>query len=254
MGRLEGMTALVTGGGSGFGRGIVEAFAREGASTIVADIDGSKAAETVAALGESRARVQSTTVDVTDKASLEAAVEHALRTFGSLDIVVANAGIGQRPCSIDETTEDTIRKQFEVNSLGALLTCQAAIPALRGRSSSSILITVSGIALLPRPQLYGYGMAKAATLYLMKSLAQELAPERIRVNGLFPAVGDTPMLAEFAGGALTETTQSSFAEALPLGRLITADDVGHAAVFLSSPKEASMLTGCALPVDAGRCL
>ncbi len=254
MGRLEGMTALVTGGGSGFGRGIVEAFAREGASTIVADINGSKAAETVAELGESRARVQSTTVDVTDKASLDAAVEHALRAFGSLDVVVANAGIGQRPSSIDETTEDTIRKQFEVNSLGALLTCQAAIPALRGRSSSSILITVSGIALLPRPQLYGYGMAKAAALYLMKSLAQELAPERIRVNGLFPAIGDTPMLAEFAGGTLTETAQSAFAEALPLGRLITPDDVGHAAVFLSSPKEASMLTGCALPVDAGRCL
>ena len=254
MGRLEGMTALVTGGGSGFGRGIVEAFVREGASTIVADIDGSKAAEAVASLGVSESQAQSVAVDVTDKAGLEGAVDFGQRAFGGLDVVVANAGIGQRPCSIDETTADTLRHQFEINSLGALLTCQAAIPALRGRPSASILITVSGIALLPRPRLYGYGMAKAATLYLMKSLAQELAPEKIRVNGLFPAVGDTPMLAEFAGGALTETTQSSFAEALPLGRLITPDDVGHAAVFLSSPKEAAMLTGCALPVDAGRCL
>ena len=93
-----------------------------------------------------------------------------------------------------------------------------------------------------------------AAMYLMKALALELAPERIRVNGLFPAVGDTPMLAEFAGGTVTPESAQSFANALPLGRLITSEDVAQAAVFLSSPAEAGAMTGCALPVDAGRCL
>jgi 3-oxoacyl-[acyl-carrier protein] reductase len=97
-------------------------------------------------------------------------------------------------------------------------------------------------------------MAKAAAAYFMKSLALELAPEKIRVNGLFPAIGDTPMLAEFAGGVGDDATKDKFADALPLGRLITPEDVGAAAVFLSNPKEAGAFTGCALPVDAGRCI
>jgi len=259
MGRLDGMAAIVTGAASGFGKGIVESFAREGAATLVADLDGATAeavAETQRAQGGQAEALQT---DVTDPAGLAAAVALCEERFGGLDVMVANAGIGQRPAAFLETKADSLRRQFEVNALGAFNSCQAAIPALRRRGASngvdsSILITVSGIALTPRPQLYGYGMAKAAAMYLMKSLALELAPDRIRVNGLFPAVGDTPMLADFAGGARSETHDRQFAEALPLGRLITPEDVGHAAVFLSAPTEAGALTGCALPVDAGRCL
>lgn len=254
MGRLEGKVALVTGAGSGFGRGIVHAFAKEGATTVVADIDADKAGAVAYEARKLGAGAESFEADVTEKASLEAAVKFCEAKFGSLDTLVANAGIGQRPSGILDTTTELIRHQFEVNSLGALNSCQAALPALRRRSGSSILITVSGIALVPRPQLYGYGMAKAAAAYLMKALALELAPERIRVNGLFPAVGDTPMLAEFAGGERTDTSVEVFAGALPLGRLITPEDVGLAAVFLSSSAEAGALTGCALPVDAGRCI
>ena len=254
MARLVGRTAFITGAGSGFGAGIARAFAREGASVVLADLDGASAkslAEELRAKGGVAFGVET---DVTDKDSLEAGIAFCQEKLGSLNTLVANAGIGQRPVSITDTTTDELSRQFEVNSIGVVQSCQAALPALRAGLESSIVITVSGIALVPRPQLYGYGMAKAATAYFMKSLALELAPERIRVNGLFPAVGDTPMLSEFAGGSLNEGDADAFARALPLGRLITPEDVGNAAVYLASPGEAATLTGCALPVDSGRCI
>ena len=255
-GRLAGLAMVVTGAASGFGKGIAEAAAAAGAKVVLADLDGA-AAETVSA--ELRARgadCLAVETDVTRADSLAAAVDLCEARYGGLDVMVANAGIGQRPAALLDTAPETLRRQLDVNALGVVLTCQAALPALRrrGAAGTSILITVSGIALKPRPQLYGYGMAKAAALYLMKALALELAPEGIRVNGLFPAVGDTPMLADFAGGSLSAEAARGFAEALPLGRLIAPADVGAAAVFLSSPREAGAITGCTLPVDAGRCI
>ncbi len=255
MDRLKGQHALITGAASGFGAGIARAFASEGASIVLADlnVDGvRKVADELAAQG---CEAYAVSVDVGDASSLKAAVAEAEERMSGLSVLVANAGIGQRPGDFSKTDEALIEHQFKINALGPYLSCQAALPALRRHGEgASILITVSGIALVPRPGLYGYGMAKSAAGYLMKSLALELAPERIRVNGLFPAVGDTAMLQEFAGGKRDEATDMKFAEALPLGRLITPEDVGAAAVYLSSPKEAAVMTGCAMPVDAGRCI
>ena len=185
MGRLEGLCAVVTGAGSGFGRGIASAFAQEGAAVLVADIDAQAAEATAEALRSAGGRAAAHTADVTDPAGLEAMVGTCEALFGGLDIMVANAGIGQRPARLLDTGAETLRRQFEVNAIGAAQTCRAALPALHRRGGGSILITVSGIALVPRPNLYGYGMAKSAAMYLMKSLALELAPEKIRVNGLF---------------------------------------------------------------------
>ena len=254
MARLVGRTAFITGAGSGFGAGIARAFSREGASVVLADLDGASAQSLAEELRAEGGVAFGVETDVTDKGSLDAGIAFCQEKLGSVNTLVANAGIGQRPVSIADTTTDELSRQFEVNSIGVVQSCQAALPALRAGQESSIVITVSGIALVPRPQLYGYGMAKAATAYFMKSLALELAPERIRVNGLFPAVGDTPMLSEFAGGSLNEGDADAFARALPLGRLITPEDVGNAAVYLASPREAATLTGCALPVDSGRCI
>ena len=255
MGRLKGHRALITGAASGFGAGIARAFAAEGAAVVLADLNLSGAQAVAAELQDQGAAASAVQADVGDAASLATAVDRAEAEMGGLSILVANAGIGQRPNSFAETSEDLISHQFRINALGPYLSCQAALPALRRHGKgASILITVSGIALVPRPGLYGYGMAKAAAGYFMKSLALELAPERIRVNGLFPAVGDTAMLQEFAGGARDAAKDAQFAEALPLGRLITPEDVGAAAVYLSSPSEAGAMTGCSLPVDAGRCI
>lgn len=242
---------MVTGAASGFGAGIARAMAAEGAAVMVADLNAKGAAAVAADLPGAASRG----VDVTAPETLEAAVAACEAQLGGLDVLVANAGVGQRPASLADTDPDVLRQQFEVNAVGAANSCRAALPALRrSTAGASILITVSGIALVPRPGLYGYGMSKMAAMYLMKALALELAPEGIRVNGLFPAVGDTPMLAEFAGGERTAENETAFAAALPLGRLITPEDVGAAAVWLSSPAEAGAMTGCALPVDAGRCI
>ena len=254
MARLDGRTAFITGAGSGFGAGIARAFAREGAGVVVADLDAAAAQQVAEQIESGGGRAFAAGVDVTDRDSLDSGIAYCQEQLGSLDTLVANAGIGQRPVSISDTPASELLRQFETNSVGVVQTCQAALPALRASEDASITITVSGIALVPRPQLYGYGMAKAATAYFMKSLALELAPEKIRVNGLFPAVGDTPMLAEFAGGSLKDGAAEAFADALPLGRLISPEDVANAAVFLASPHEAATLTGCALPVDAGRCI
>ena len=250
-GRLEGLIALATGGASGFGRGIAEAFAREGAAVMVADLDGEGAKAVAAAIGESGGRAASVQADIADEASMAAAVAATEAAFGGLSTLVANAGIGQRPMRASETPLAEMERQFAVNALGAAISCQAALPALRRRGAdASIVMTVSGIALTPRPAFCAYGMAKSAAAYLMKSLALDLAPEGIRVNGLFPAIAATGMFGEFADGDVGKADE--FAAALPLGRLVTAEDVAAAAVYLASPVEAGAVTGCALPVDAGR--
>ena len=251
MGRLDGLSAMVTGGASGFGRGIAEAYAREGAAVMVADINEAGARAVAEALVAAGGRAEAVAVDITDMASLQAAVARTVEAFGGLSTMVANAGIGQRPMRATETPEGEMRRQYEANAVGAALSAQAAVPALRAWGpGASIILTVSAIALTPRPQFCAYGMAKAAAGYLLKSLALDLAPEGIRVNGLYPAVSDTPMFAEFSDGH--PEVAGDWGAALPLGRLIKPEDMGAAAVWLASPTEAANMTGHALAIDGGR--
>ncbi len=168
--------------------------------------------------------------------------------------MVANAGIGQRPCPIAELEENELTRQFEINVKGVMLCCKQAVLQFRRQGGGNIVITASGIALTPRPKLLAYAAAKGAVLAFAKGLALELASEGIRVNALCPAVGDTPMIAEFMGGELSDAGKEQFRQALPMGKLITPRDVGEAAVFLASDTEAGAVTGCAFPVDAGRCV
>ena len=251
MARLDGLSAMVTGAASGFGKGIAEAMAAEGAKVLVTDIDGPGAEAVAAALCGAGGHAEAIEVDITNPNQLAAAVARAEAAFGSLSTMVANAGIGQRPARASETPAEEMRRQVEVNAIGPVLSCQAAIPALRRHGKgASIILTVSAIALTPRPEFCAYGMAKSAASYFLKSLALDLAAEGIRVNGLYPGVSDTPMFDTFSDGDRSKA--AGFAAALPMGRMPTPADVGAAAVFLASPTDAGILTGCALPVDAGR--
>lgn len=248
-GRLQDKVAIVTGGASGFGMGIVSCFAEEGANVVIADVN----PETGEALAErlgGAAVFQKT--DVTDRASLDAAVARAKQTFGGLDIMVANAGLGQRPCAVEDTSEAEYDRQFDVNVKGVFHSCNAVLADFRAQGSGNIIITASGIALRPRPKLVVYGATKGAVLNFAKGLALELAPDGIRVNSLCPGPGDTPMLAEFMGGTETDQGRETFRSNLPLGKLIKPEDMGWAAVYLACDAESGTITGVTLPVDSGR--
>ena len=252
--RLQDRVALVTGGASGFGEGITECFVREGAKVMIADINEAGGCDKAARLKQAGHAVAHVRTDVSDAGSVDDAVAACIETFGRLDIMVANAGIGQRPCPIAELEEGELRRQFDINVMGVVHCCQRAVAQFRKQGGGNIVVTASGIALTPRPKLLAYAAAKGAVVAFCKGLALELAGEGIRVNALCPAVGDTPMIAEFMGGEVSETGKEQFRDALPMGKLITAGDVGEAAVFLASDTEAGAITGSAFAVDAGRCV
>ncbi len=253
-GRLLNKVALVTGAGSGFGAGIAQCFAREGARVMIADRDAAAGQGIADALSEAGHKAAFIETDVADAGSVKNAVAGCLETFGGMDIMVANAGIGQRPCDFEDLGEEELDRQFDINVKGVIWCCQEAVRQFRAQGSGNIVVTASGIALTPRPRLLAYGAAKGAVVTFCKGLALELAGEGIRVNALCPAVGDTPMIAEFMGGELNDAGKAQFRDALPMGKLISPQDVGEAAVFLASDREAGAITGCAFPVDAGRCV
>ena len=247
--RLEGKVAIVTGGASGFGLGIAKCYLDEGAKVLIADIDGAKAEEQATALGENAAGHQ---VDVTDSAAVKYMIEVCVERFGALDIMVANAGLGQRPCPLDETPDEEYDRQFNVNVKGMHFCCKHATALFKSQGHGNIIVTASGIALMPRANLVIYGATKGAVVTYAKGLAMELAPAGIRVNSLCPAVGDTPMLQEFMGGEESADKKDAFQSSVPIGRFITPEDMGHAAVYLASDREAGAITGTALAVDGGR--
>lgn len=247
--RLADKITIVTGGASGYGAGIVERFVEEGACVLVADIDEEGASERVASLDSGRA--VAFPLDVSDAAQVKRMVGRAVDEFGKLDVIVNNAGLGQRPVATDETPEDVFERLMAVNVRGVHLGCLHAIPALRAQGGGAIVNTSSAISLAPRPMLAAYAASKGAVSAYTQSLALELAKENIRVNAICPVAGDTPMLAEFMGGTESNEARSRFIDSVPMGRLSTPRDVANAAVFLAS-EEAALVTGVLLPVDGGR--
>lgn len=253
-GRLSNRVAIVTGGASGFGSGIVECFAREGAKVLIGDLDearGTAMCETVEKSGGIAAFER---VDVSRSVEVANLVATCDSLFGGVDIMVANAGLGQRPCPIEDMDEEEYDRIFEVNVKGVYYCAKHVLPVFRRQGHGNIIVTASGIALTPRPNLVVYGATKGAVVTFVKGLAMELATEGFRVNALCPAAGDTPMLAEFMGGKETREGRERFRSGLPLGKLITPADMGNAAVFLASETEAATITGAAFPIDSGRCI
>ena len=251
--RLKDKVAIVTGGASGFGKGIAERFAQEGASVIVADLNGDAAAQVAEAIRDQGGAAKPVEADVTSGDDVKAMVEAATAGFGGLDIVVNNAGIPQRNQPMLEVDEETFDRIFQVNCKSLYLAAIHAVPVLRERGGGVMINTASTAALRPRPGLVWYNGSKGAAVTLTKSMAIELAPDNIRVNALCPVAGDTPMLGEFLGGEVTNEMYTKFVETVPIGRLSTPRDLANASVFLASD-EADFLTGVCLEVDGGRCI
>lgn len=249
VGRLAGRNALVTGGASGFGAGIVRRFVADGARVVIADIDGDAAQALAADLGD---RAVAVTVDVASADSVAAMAATLAERGLEPDVLVNNAGIGQGPTPLAELDEDHFDRIAAVNMKSIYLTTRAFVPGMQARGGGVILNMGSTAAVRPRPGLTWYNASKGWVVTATRSMAAELAPWRIRVNCLNPVAGDTPMLATFMGGDSPETRARMLAT-IPLGRFSTPEDLGHAASYLCSD-EAAMLTGVALEVDGGRCL
>jgi 3-oxoacyl-[acyl-carrier protein] reductase len=247
--RLNGKIAVVTGGGSGFGEGIVKKFVAEGAKVVVVDRNG-KAADAVAA--SHGANAKSLHADVTVKADVIAMLDTAQKQFGGLDILVNNAGIGHLPQPMDKLDEDSFDRITAVNMRSIYLAARHIVPYFKEKKRGAILNMGSTAGVSPRPNLTWYNASKGWVITATRGMAVELAPFGIRVNALNPVAGETPLLATFMGGDTPET-RARFLSTIPLGRFSTPEDLGNAAAFLCSD-EASMITGVAIEVDGGRCI
>ena len=247
--RLAGKVAVVTGGGSGFGAGIVRKFVAEGARVVVADRNGEAAQAVAAALGESALAV---TADVTRADDVRAMLDAAERHFGGLDILVNNAGMGHLPQPMEEVEEDLFDRVVALNIKSIYLTAREVVPRFKARKAGVILNVASTAGVSPRPRLTWYNASKGWVITATRSMAVELAPFGIRVVALNPVAGETPMLATFMGEDTPEV-RARFLSTIPIGRFSTPEDLGNAACFLCSD-EASMITGVAMEVDGGRCI
>jgi len=243
--RLKAKTAIVTGGGSGFGAGIARRFAQEGAKVIVNDLNSS---------GEKIAKeiggrfVQG---DVTRSGDWAALVRAA---GAQLDIVVNNAGWTHRNKPYLEVTEAEFDKVYAVNVKSIYLSAMHAVPVFRQRGGGCFVNIASTAGIRPRPGLTVYNSSKGAVINMSKSMAAEFGPDRIRVNCVNPVFSpETALSAEFAGGAVTEEAKKKFLATIPLGRFSTPLDIANACVYLASD-EASMVSGACIEVDGARCV
>ena len=246
--RLKDKVALVTGAASGFGEGIARRFAEEGASVLIADIAEDKGKKVAASIPRARFHP----ADVAKAADVEAMIAAALDAFGAIDILVNNAGTTHRNQPMLEVDEETFDRVYAVNVKSIYLTALAAVPIMRQQGGGTILNIASTAGVRPRPGLTWYNGSKGAAITLTRSMAAELAPDRIRVNALNPVIGETGLAAAFMGGDSPEL-RKKFVSTIPLGRMSKPLDVANAALFLCSI-EAEFLTGVCLEVDGGRCI
>lgn len=247
--QLQGKTAIVTGGASGFGEGIVRRFVAEGARVGIVDLNGAAAERLAAELGGAAVALFA---DVSDLASVEAMARAAEARLGPIGIVVNNAGIPQAPTPLSDLDEAAFDRLFAVNAKSVFLTARCFVPAMKAAGSGAILNIASTGGVRPRPNLTWYNATKGWMIAATRAMAIELAPAGVRVNALNPVAGDTPMLATFMGGD-SEERRAAIVASIPLGRLSTPADMGAAAAFLCSD-DAAMITGVALEVDGGRCI
>jgi len=247
--RLKDKAALVTGAGQGFGYGIAEAFVREGARVACLDVKGEVAEAAAKRLGPAAMALKG---DVSNRADMERVARAAIDALGRIDIVVNNAGTTHRNKPIMEVEEAEFDRIFAVNVKSIFLAAQAFIPHMRAHGGGVFINVGSTAGLRPRPGLTVYNASKGAVHVMTKSMAVELAPDKIRVCALAPVAGETPLLAMFMGEDTPEK-RAAFKATVPLGRFSKPEDIGLAALYLASD-EANFLTGVVLEVDGGRCI
>lgn len=240
MNEFDGLVAIVTGGASGLGAAIATRLHEGGASVCVFDLAPDGASDGHFALA----------ADVTDEASVQAAVALVAEKFGRIDILINNAGVGAQG-TIEDNDAAEWHRVWDVNVVGMARVTSAALPHLRKSPSAAIVNTGSAAALVGVPQRALYSATKGAVLALTRAMATDHLREGIRVNAVNPGTADTPWIGRLlasAGGSAAE--RAALGARQPHGRLVTASEIADAVAYLASPRSGST-TGTELTVDGG---
>jgi NAD(P)-dependent dehydrogenase (short-subunit alcohol dehydrogenase family) len=251
--RLKDKVAIVTGGGTGIGRGIAEIFAREGAQVVVCG----RTPATIQAVAK-QIGGHAMTCDVSQAKQVERMVSDVVKKFGRLDVLVNNAGVRASILTIEELTEDEWQRTFDIDAKGTWLCSKHAIPAMRKSGGGSIIMISSISSYIGQPKQGCYNAAKAAQEQLMKCMAIDFAKDNIRVNSICPAWVATEMNREQLRQMKAQPDKPfspglSYNDILklhPIGRIGTPQDIAWAAVYLASD-ESSWMTGASLMLDGG---
>jgi NAD(P)-dependent dehydrogenase (short-subunit alcohol dehydrogenase family) len=253
MNRLAGKVALVTGAGRGIGEAIAQAFAREGAAVVLAELDLDAAAGAAQRIEAqtSGARVLAVRTDVTQSASVRAARDEAERAFGPLDVLVNNAGINVF-CDPLTMTDDDWRRCFAVDLDGVWNGCKAVLPGMVDRGRGSIVNIASTHSFQIIPGCFPYPVAKHGVLGLTRALGIEYAPKQVRVNAIAPGYVETQLTHDWWNGQSDPAAaRRATLELQPMKRIARPDEIAMTAVFLASD-EAPFINATCITVDGGR--
>ena len=244
MTRLKDKVAIVTGGGSGFGAGIVRKFAAEGAQVLVADLNFEGALDVAASVGPAARALR---IDVTNGADVRTMMEAAELHFGRLDILVNNAGIGHLPQPLEDLPEDQFDRLFAVNMKAIYLALREAVPRFKAQGRGVVLNMASTAGVSPRPRLAWYNASKGWVITATRASAVELAPFGIQSNAIAPGFYKTEMNTalfndvEFDAWVCKRT---------PAARWGDPEELAGAAIFLASAAS-NYVNGQIIAVDGG---
>ena len=241
--QLDGQTAIVTGAAAGIGEAIARRLAASGATVAVADLNEEGAAEVAASMG---AKAFPVAVDITNRASVEAAVSAVLGRTGRADILVNNAGIGGRAAPLWEQSDEDWDRIIAVNITSVFYLCRAVMPHMRERKYGRIVNIASIAGKEGNPNMCGYSATKAAVIGFTKSIAKEVATEGICVNAVAPAVVRTRILEQ-----LTPEQVDYMTARIPMRRTGSPEEIAAVVHFLSSP-DCSFVTGQCYDASGGR--